>query len=76
MKNRQKNRKDQKGTSGGKLIASVVGATAAGLAAGILVAPEKGKKTRDNLNKQVQDWGQKAKKQGDQIKSQVKKKMK
>lgn len=43
-------------TTTSKILLGVLGAAAAGLAIGILIAPEKGKDLRDKLKKGVTDW--------------------
>lgn len=39
-----------------KVILGIVGAAAAGVAIGMLLAPEKGMDTRKNISKKAEDW--------------------
>ena len=43
-------------TKGSKFLLGVLGATAAGVAIGLLIAPEKGSETRKKLKKTANDW--------------------
>jgi gas vesicle protein len=57
--------KNKKSGNGSKIVGSLVAGAAVGLAAGILLAPEKGKKTRAKLMKDAKDLTDKLKKKAD-----------
>lgn len=42
----------------GKVILGILGAAAAGVVIGMLVAPDKGKETRKKLRKTAEDWAE------------------
>lgn len=42
--------------NGGKMILGILGAAAAGVIVGMLIAPEKGEDLRKNLKKTAEDW--------------------
>ena len=42
--------------NGGKMILGILGAAAAGVIVGMLIAPEKGEDLRNNLKKTAEDW--------------------
>jgi len=43
-----------------KVVLGILGAAAAGVVIGMLLAPEKGKETRKKLKKTAEDWADKA----------------
>lgn len=51
-----------------KKVLAIIGAAAAGVVAGILVAPKSGKETREDLRKKAEEMGKTAQKQADQAK--------
>lgn len=55
-----------------KKLLTVIGAAAAGLAAGILMAPKSGKETREDLKKKAQEYKDVAEKKTEQAKAAAK----
>ena len=51
-----------------KKVLTVIGAAAAGVVAGILVAPKSGKETREDLKKKAEEMGKSAQKRAGQAK--------
>ena len=51
-----------------KKVLAIIGAAAAGVVAGILVAPKSGKETREDLRKKAEEMGKTAQKRADQAK--------
>ena len=51
-----------------KKVLAIIGAAAAGVVAGILVAPKSGKETREDLRKNAEEMGKTAQKRADQAK--------
>ena len=49
-------------------VLAIIGAAAAGVVAGILVAPKSGKETREDLRKKAEEMGKTAQKRADQAK--------
>jgi len=60
-----KTKKDEKSGNLSKVVGTLVAGAAVGVAAGILLAPEKGKKTRAKLMKDAKDLTDKLKKKAD-----------
>ncbi len=57
--------KNKKSGNGSKIVGALVTGAAVGLAAGILLAPEKGKKTRAKLMEDAKDLADKLKKKAE-----------
>lgn len=63
-----KSKKEEKSGNVSKVVGSLVAGAAVGLAAGILLAPDKGKKTREKLLEDAKDLADKLKKKaGDEL---------